>query len=171
MVAGLILLVTGLILAVGGTALIFLSLDEKPTTAQLRGAPVSPAQIAPPSSSPQAAAAPEPRRFTNKTARELLALYDGRTPFQAEPLIAPHKGLWIRVNGQVLNVLPDGRPNHAVVILKDGDRIVECRVGPQGHSRSSKLNKDDSVVIQGRISDIQNGSQLYLLDCEFVDST
>lgn len=172
MTAGLALLVFGLLSAIIGTFLIFWNLGDKREAAYGSGAAdavygsgVAAPNLIPPPPPPTPLG---PRQFTDRTARELLALYDGRTPFQADPLIAKYKGLWIRVRGQVLNVLPDGRPNWSIVVLKDGDRIIECRVSPQGFDRASKLNKDDVANIEGKISETQNGSQLYLLDCSFV---
>jgi hypothetical protein len=60
------------------------------------------------------------------------------------------------------------QPNHSMAVLKDGDRIIECRLGPEWNDQAKKLNKDDWVNMQGRISNNQKGSQLYLLDCEFT---
>src|SRR5437016_5100038 len=57
-----------------------------------------------------------------------------------------------------------------MAVLKDGDRIIECRLGPEWNDQAKKLNKDDCVNMQGRISNNQNGSQLYRLDCEFTAS-
>jgi hypothetical protein len=45
---------------------------------------------------------------------------------------------------------------------------IECRLGPEWNDQAKKLNKDDWVNMQGRISNNQKGSQLYLLDCEFT---
>lgn len=165
MIAGLALLVLGLVLAIAGTVLIFWNIGGNAAVAiAAKPAPANATPVAAPALS---TATPQPRQFTDKTARELLALYDGRTPIQADPLITPYKGLWIRVRGQVLNVLPDGRSNWSVVVLKDGDRIIECRVDPRGFAQANKLNKDDWANLDGKISANQNGSQLYLLDCEF----
>jgi len=108
------------------------------------------------------------RQFTDQTAENLLALYDNKMPLQAEPLIAKYKGLWIRVYGQVITILADGRPQHSVAVLKDGKRTIECRLGPEWNDQAVRLNKDEWVNVQGRIAEHQNGSQLYLLDCEFI---
>jgi hypothetical protein len=43
-------------------------------------------------------------------------------------------------------------PNHSMAVLKDGDRIIECRLGPEWNDQAKKLNKDDWVNMQGRIS-------------------
>jgi hypothetical protein len=98
----------------------------------------------------------------------LLALYDGRTPLQANPLMEPFMGKWIKASGKILNLLPDGIPDASIAVLKDGERTIECRLGPQWSSQVFKLNKDDVLTVIGKIAPHQNGSQLYLLECEIA---
>jgi DNA invertase Pin-like site-specific DNA recombinase len=98
MIAGLALLVLGLVLAVIGMAILFWNIGNGWAIAVIpsQGAAKTTLNTAPPVPIPVAPSGP--RQFTDKTARELLALYDGRTPFQADPLIAPHKELWLRAS-------------------------------------------------------------------------
>lgn len=111
---------------------------------------------------------PSTREFTDRTPRELLALYDGRTPLQANPLIEPFKGKWIKASGKILNLIPDGIPDASIAVLQDGNRTIECRLGPQWSKHVLKLNKDDVLTVIGKIAPHQNGSQLYLLECEIA---
>jgi pyrimidine deaminase RibD-like protein len=110
------------------------------------------------------------RRFTNRTARELLALYEGqgRTALQADKLFAPYKGLWIEVSGELLQLLRDA--HGFTVVSRSGPRgdLVNARCDKKWELELSRLNTGDTVKLCGRISDTQNGQQLYLLDCVYV---
>jgi hypothetical protein len=109
------------------------------------------------------------REFTNRTPRQLLAFYEGRTPFQADKLIEPFKGLWIEAESKVLNILPDGSDRSIVVLRNDKDTI-ECRFGPYWSNAVARLDAGDTLRVWGKISPNQNGSQLYLLECEIARS-
>ena len=98
----------------------------------------------------------------------MLSFYDNRTPFQADKLIEPFKGLWIESEGKIQNILPDGLPNHSVVILRNDSDTIECRFSSQWANQVGRYDKNDSLKFRGKISPNQNGSQLYLLDCEIV---
>jgi hypothetical protein len=111
------------------------------------------------------------REFTDLTPSQLLAFYQGRTPFVADKLIAPYKGLWIESQGTVQNILPDGRPGASVAVLKSGEDTIECRFGAEWEAPISRLEKGKTLQFRGKISTNQNGSQLYLLDCEVVAPT
>jgi hypothetical protein len=78
------------------------------------------------------------------------------------------RGSWIKASGKILNLIPDGIPDASVAVLRDGDRTIECRLGPQWSAHVLKLNKDDVLTVIGKIAPHQNGSQLYLLECEIA---
>ncbi len=111
---------------------------------------------------------PPIREFTDRTPRELLALYDGRTPLQADPLMDPFKGKWIKAEGKILNLIPDGIPGASIAVLKDGERIIECRLDARWGNQVRKLSKEDAMGVVGKIALHQNGSQLYLQECEIT---
>jgi hypothetical protein len=108
------------------------------------------------------------REFTSRTPRQLLTLYDGRTPLQADKLMEPYKGLWIQAQGVVFTILPDGVPGHSIGVLRSNNDTIECRFGPSWSHHLARVDKGDTISVVGKISSIQNGSQLYLLDCEVI---
>jgi hypothetical protein len=168
---GLILIFVGIGAALIGSVLVLSDRSPSPSAQAPKLAAGVPTAIAPASAAPILPIAPLPpsaREFTDRTPRELLALYDGRTPLQANPLIEPFKGKWIRASGKILNLIPDGIPDASIAVLRDGDRTIECRLGPQWSSHVFKLNKDDVLTVIGKIAPHQNGSQLYLQECEIT---
>jgi hypothetical protein len=139
---------------------------QAPKTGTEMSTAIAPAVTAP--VLPTAPGVSSARVFTDRTPRELLALYEGRTPLQANPLIEPFKGKWIKASGKILNLIPDGIPDASIAVLRDGDRTIECRLGPQWSLHVFKLNKDEVLNVIGKIAPNQNGSQLYLLECEIA---
>jgi hypothetical protein len=129
--------------------------------------PVANAPIPPPPVASPTPIAPLAREFANRTPRQLLALYEGKTPFHADKLIEPFKGLWIEAESRVLNILPDG-PGRSIVVLRDDKDTIECRVGPQWSNVIARLDIGETLRVRGKISDSQNGQQLYLLECDVV---
>ncbi|MHB8886528.1 MAG: OB-fold nucleic acid binding domain-containing protein [Methylovirgula sp.] len=130
----------------------------------LSGRPL-PKSIERPALAPTTSAPIQQKEFTTKTVRQLLALYEGLTPFQADKLIAPFKGLWIKAESQILTILPDGS-DRSVVVLRDHKDTIECRFGPEWSNTIARLSIGDTLHVLGKISPNQNGSQLYLLECE-----
>lgn len=121
-----------------------------------------------PTSLPAPATSPGTREFTNRTPRELLAFYENVTPLQGDSLMTPFKGLWIKVAGRVETVV-DAGGGGAQVTLIDHERVRSaCTFQRQWREALSRLSKNDKISATGRISDGQNGSTLYLLDCELV---
>src|ERR1700722_3078521 len=101
------------------------------------------------------------REYTNRTVQELLGLYKDKTAFQADKLMEPYKGMWIETEGIIVGVYPDG-PG-AVVPLKNGDKMIECRFNAQWSRQLGRYNNGESLKVRGKISTTQNGQQLYLL--------
>ena len=130
--------------------------------------PLPPPPIEIPSQSAAEKDVPNVKEPANRTPRQLLALYEGRTPFQADKLIEPFKGLWVESDGEIRNVLPDGRPGHSIAVLKTGNDTVECRFGPEWANHLGRFDIGESIKFRGKISPSQNGSQLYLSECEIV---
>jgi hypothetical protein len=168
---GLILIFVGIGAALIGAVVVASDRSPSPSAPAPKIATGTAVAVAPAIAAPVLPTAPAPpsaREFTDRTPRELLTLYDGRTPLQANPLIEPFKGKWIKASGKILNLIPDGMPDTSIAVLRDGDRTIECRLGPQWSSHVFKLNKDDVLTVIGKIASHQNGSQLYLLECEIV---
>ena len=125
----------GLILIFFGALIIAFDRSPSPSAQAPVMAPGMPSALASavtaPILPPAASEPPPAREFTNRTPRELLALYDGRTPLRTNPLIEPFKGKWIEASGKILNLIPDGIPDASIAVLRDGDRTIECRLGSQ----------------------------------------
>ena len=111
---------------------------------------------------------PKDREFTTKTVRQLLSLYEGRTPLQADKLLAPDKQKWITVGAIVETLLPEGE--RSIGVLKSESDTIECRFRKYWKEKLNSLKKGDTIKVIGKISNTQNGSQLYLSDCEIVSS-
>jgi hypothetical protein len=135
---------------------------------------VSVAQTAPP---PMATPAPpatpafpprdqSKRETSTQTIRQLKALYEGRTALQAEALIKPFKGLWIDAEGEI--ILINANP---AVLLKSGDDMVECWFSKEWVNVLGRYSLHQNLKIRGKISDTQNGAQIYLTDCEVIGVT
>jgi hypothetical protein len=92
------------------------------------------------------------REFTTRTASELMTLYEGRTPFQADALMQPYKGKWIKINGKVINLLVDGTPGASIAVLKDGNAVVECRLDHRWKCSPSAPMRQTEGLHEGRIS-------------------
>lgn len=109
------------------------------------------------------------REFTEKTPDELLALFEGRTALQAEPLIEPYFGLWITAVGAVVMTLPGG--GDAVALIRtEGGRMVECRFPKSLELALRRFDVGSTMKALGRVSPSQNGRQLYLSNCELQPS-
>lgn len=108
------------------------------------------------------------RELVSRTSRELLSFYTpDRTTQESNRLMQPYVGQWIEVSGKVFDVghgAPDG--DQTAVILKDGTDQIECRFRREWENRLDRLAKNESIKIVGKISPTQNGSQLYLQECE-----
>jgi len=107
------------------------------------------------------------RSYTDKTVRELLQLYDGKTMLQADSLISPFKGEWIRVTARVLQLIPDQSGITAVLESTPKD-IVNARFDKRWEIPLRRLSAGDTIKIRGRIADTQNGQQVYLEKCELL---
>ena len=119
------------------------------------------------------AAAPTPKvaptgakEFTNKTVRQLRALYEGRTALQAEAFMGDEKGKSIDVSGSVVMV-------HSGMAflntLENASDSVECRFADSWNAKLSTFRKGETMKVRGVIGPSQNGSQIYLESCEIID--
>jgi hypothetical protein len=142
-------------------------LDNQPAVGGVHGQPANPMQPAASHAGIPPPITPNARELAGRTPRQLLALYEGKTVFQADKLIEAFKGLWVEAESRVLNILPDG-PGRSIVVLKDEKDTIECRFGPQWSNAVARLDIGDTLRVFGKISDNQNGSQLYLLECEVI---
>jgi len=89
--------------------------------------------------------------------------------FQANQLIEPQKGKWIKVRGTISQIIPNGPPGASTIAQRDANRIINCNIGAEWSARVIKLNNGDVIQAIGKIQPFQNGQQLYLLDCDLVD--
>jgi hypothetical protein len=102
------------------------------------------------------------RKFTNRTIRQLRAIYEGRTRLQADAFMADEKGKLIETQGIVVNV------DSGMVFLQNENDFIECRLGPEWNAKLSTLRQGDTVKIRGTIGPSQNGAQIYLQECEIL---
>jgi hypothetical protein len=163
---------------VGALALIFIAyvgvfipdliqkLEKASTTVQ----PVTTANTPKPASAPlplpQPTATPTERVFTDRAPGELLALFEGRTMVQGNRAIEPYKGMWIKVEGKLNQIMPNGPPGATTVIFISNGRIIYCNTGPQWHERLIRMSPGDELSFIGKLNQFQNGSQLQLEECE-----
>jgi tRNA_anti-like len=112
------------------------------------------------------------RRLLQKTPHQLLSLYDGRTRLQADKLMEPYKGEWIRVAGTLHQVTPTR--DTIVVLLEVIERGHSDMVGatfaasPEKERKLMRLDKGTRITIEGQISTTQEGDFLYLINCEYI---
>jgi len=115
--------------------------------------------------------APDTRQFTNRTPRELLDFYKNVTTLQGDSLLAPFKGLWIKATGKVESVLGAGG-TQAQVVLKDHEgAMCSCTFHPRWTDALRRLSKNDEISVTGKIAEGQNGSTLFLADCDLGESS
>ncbi|WBU29025.1 hypothetical protein OOZ54_20530 [Rhodopseudomonas palustris] len=108
---------------------------------------------------------PEKREYTNRSVRDLLSLYEGKTAFQADKLMEPYKGMWLETEGKIVGLYPDGQ-GAAVAALRNGGDMIECRFPAESSKALGRYNNGEELKVRGKISTVQNGQQLYLLYCE-----
>ena len=111
----------------------------------------------------------QPRHFTDQTPEQLMGLYFGKTALRADKLIEPFKKMWIKTDGKILMLAADGEG--AVSALQRGDLLrggctVECRFSEKWVDALSNYEAGETIKIVGKIAPWQNGSQLYLIECE-----
>jgi hypothetical protein len=106
------------------------------------------------------------REYIDKSPKDLLSFYKSLTPLQANQLMQPFFGTWVQAPGVVLNVLEGGID--IVAVVKSDGVAVECRFDKSWDQKLMRLSTGDRIVYQGRIRPDQNGSQLYLDNCELA---
>lgn len=104
------------------------------------------------------------RTFTTRTVGELMSLYEGRTMLQADALMEPYKGLWISIKADPVQIIPDTAG--VAVVLRSGQDLVNGRFDNSWRKPLGRLNGGETMMIRGRIGEVQNGQQLYLVECE-----
>jgi hypothetical protein len=138
-----------------------------PTSAPTKIITTSPTPVQSPTPMPVSTPTEE-RVFTDRTPGELLALFEGRTQFQAAKLVEPYAGKWMRVRGSLNQVMPNGPPGASTVIIMSNGKIIYCNTGPQSSERLMKMGRDDEIGLLGKISPYQSGGPFYLSDCELI---
>ena len=137
---------------------------DRPSAAQEEGRVIAPpAGAAPVKPGPDTSQ----RVFTTRSVRELMALYEGRTMLQADALIEPYKGLWISITATADQIIPD--TSGATVVLRSGQDLVNARFDNSWRKALGRVNTGETITIRGRLGDVQNGQQLYLIQCEIGD--
>jgi hypothetical protein len=104
--------------------------------------------------------------FTDKTIRELRAMYEGRTALQAEAFIGPEKGKWIDTEGTIVRV------DSGMAFLQstqNANDSIECRFDVQWDAKLGTFRHGEILKVRGKIAPHQNGAQIYLQECELRD--
>lgn len=109
------------------------------------------------------------RSFTRASVLDLLEVFKGRTEIQGDKLLAHYKGLWIKVRGTLVGASPN--PPGYAVFVKDGESQVDCRNNKPASQDLGSFNRGDIITVQGIIGPVQNGGQIYLIDCEVKPSS
>jgi len=157
--------VTALVCAVVGIGLveaIRLTVNREAEVARSESAHIPPTPLSSP------VIGHDTRQFTNRTPRELLAFYENLTPLQADSLMTPFKGMWVRVTGRVKTVDMIGGGSIGVVIGDHEGAETVCDFQQHWREALSRLNKNDEISAEGRISEGQSGTYLSLTDCDLV---
>lgn len=138
------------------------SRGDRPATAQEEGR-----VIVPPAGPVKPAPGTAQRVFTTRSLRELMSLYEGRTMLQADALIEPYKGLWISIKAQAVQIIPD--TSGTTVVLRSSQDLVNSRFDNSWRKALGRVNTGDTITVRGRLGEVQNGQQLYLVECEIVE--
>ncbi len=133
---------------------------------------------APPSETPFVAITPTANthhRLINKTPRQLLGLYEGRTALEADRLMEPFKNEWIKITGKVsqvsLGVSGDILVYLDVIENKHTDEVAgsfNVANDPETEKLLRQLGIGDQVTLEGKIYKSQERTLLYLVECEYV---
>jgi hypothetical protein len=110
------------------------------------------------------------RSMVRVSIKDLLNLYREHTQVQAERLVEPYIGGWMRVKGVVNDVVrQDLVEGHYVAIrVEETDEAVLAEFPESAQEQLPRLLRGDSLEVVGRISKITSG-WIGLEDCEFVD--
>jgi hypothetical protein len=114
-------------------------------------------------------------RLLQKTVRQLLSLYEGRTALEADKLMEPFKGEWIRVSGKVFQV-SQATSGEIVVYAevtqnKHTDRVAgsfQVMGNPEKEKRLRQLGIGEQFSFDGKINKSQDEALLYLIECEYA---
>lgn len=169
-IIGFLLIATGLVMAAGGTVLVFANIERSTKPAPRSDAhSASPLAVVvkqqPPRETAKLTGIPSQKDgYTDKTVRELRALYEGRTRLQADAFMADEKGKKIEVQGIVSNI------DSGMAMLRVGqvEDYVECRFADMWNSKLGTFRIGEPMKIRGTIGPTQNGAQIYLSDCEVL---
>jgi len=110
------------------------------------------------------------RQLTGRTPSELLGLYKNVSPLQGDDLMQPFKGLWVTVKGKVrTNPVDAGNGTSQFHIFASDGATCVCTFSPHWRNAVKRIRIGDEVTTQGQISEGQNGSVLYLLNCDLLE--
>jgi hypothetical protein len=163
---GISTLALGILLCLLSTATYARSRNSIRHAAPSPSAPVTNAPISPP--------APPQREFVNQTPAELVGLYHNMTDLQAQKLLEPFIGRWIKVSGPFQNVRAASSNGIAWVDLSNNAGL---RPGQATHlgfdadkwlARLSTLKLGEQLEIAGQIEAVDR-HVVYLRHCELID--
>jgi hypothetical protein len=107
----------------------------------------------------------EPRVFTTKTVTDLRGFYKDRTALQGNAFMADEIGKWIRTEGSIQFIRPDG-----LVFLAGEGGIVSCEFHASWNPKLSAFRTGETMKVVGKIGAVQIGATpIYLQPCEIRD--
>jgi len=137
-----------------------LSPPSGPTTAVTAAGAISPKPILTTSQ-------PNPREFVSVGPADLTALFKGTTDIQAQTLIAPFKGKWMRISREVYDVKPV--PGDGVAVYFESPPLPRMSLfftnDPRTIERLGIAKRGDRITAVGRIKAV-SAEAVHLEDCE-----
>jgi hypothetical protein len=109
--------------------------------------------------------------YTDKAPIELLSFYIGNlTGIQADRLMQPFKGMWIKATGRVqyLSANEFGRIT-VLITLPAHNMHISCEFdSKEWETRLERLSNNDILSVSGQIDSSQTRQQLHLKYCELT---
>ena len=122
----------------------------------------------PSSATPQPAAKPPSRVFSDKSPQTLVALGEGLTSAQAESITKLHLGTWLRVYGTVFDVVE--QKDEVLVLLSAGDGPgLFLYFDKSWWDRLKLLSEKKGISVVGQIASIDK-TMIHLKNCELPET-
>lgn len=119
---------------------------------------------------PSPSLAPE-REFVDVTPEELMQMCHEHMDIQAQRLVQPYKGKWMKVSGRINNIRSSSDESAQVTFIRDTGGLIRDFYmyfkGTKWVERLAVLTRGNSVVVIGKITEI-SGICVTLQDCEIA---
>jgi hypothetical protein len=108
------------------------------------------------------------RDYCHKSVEQLMSMFDNNVERVALQLIEPQIGTWMNLAGVITGYYEIG-DNILVQMDRKEGRPVSCIFLNEHGLRIFRLNKGDSIKVEGQIAKYQNGTLLRLENCELAN--